>query len=639
MRLVVDVENTITKREKKNILDPFEPGLELVQVGMQNVDNPDETYLFTLNHKEDQDVGGSRAKNIQLILDNTTLLIMHNAQHDLMWLWESGFKYDGDIYDTMLAEYLLQRGQKEPISLEACAERRELNYQKQDTLKEYYKKGYNTNEIPLQELLFYLRSDLNITRELYLALEQDYSQPDSESLHKVRDITFRTCKALTRMYMSGIRVDRSALQEVRLEFEKEKAEIEDRLQRKTRELMGDTPINLNSPEQASQVIFSRRIHNKKEWADLFDYTETKKEFEEAIEANSSVIRKTKASTCPDCNGRGLVHKLRKDGTLYKLPTKCKDCDGRGYLLTKTKEVAGLCFSAPSKKWISANGFSTSKGNLESLMATATSNGMESALSFLTDLKRLSAISSYLSSFVDGINIYTKPNGFLHVNLTQSVTSTGRFSGRNPNMQNMPRGGTFPVKRVFISRWEGGQIMECDFAQLEFRVAAFLSQDSTAMQEIDTGFDVHSYTAKVISDAGQPTGRQEAKEHTFAPLFGATGYGRSKAVAAYYKHFTEKYEGVAAWHEELGDEAVRFEKITNKSGRQYAFPGVTRRANGSVSHFTMIKNYPVQGFATGDIVPVVLLEFERLLKPLQSCLVNTVHDSMVIDVHPDEVKKS
>ena len=636
MRLILDVENTITKREKKNILDPFEPGLELVQVGVQNVDNIDETHLFTLNHKETQDVGGTKAKNIQTVLDNTTLLIMHNAQHDLMWLWESGFKYDGDIYDTMLAEYLLQRGQKEPISLEACAERRQLNYQKQDTLKEYYKKGYNTNEIPLQELLFYLRSDLDITRELFLALDQDYSQPESESLHKVRDLTFRTCKALTRMYMSGIRVDRDALQEVRLEFEKEKTEIEDRLQRKTRDLMGDTPINLNSPEQASQVIFSRRVNNKKEWADLFDYTETQQEFREAIEANSSIIRKTKASTCPECNGRGLVHKLRKDGTLYKLPTKCKPCDSRGYLLTKTKEVAGLCFSAPSKKWISANGFSTSKGNLESLMATATSNGMESALDFLTDLKRLSAISSYLSSFVDGIDIYTKPNGFLHVNLTQSITSTGRFSGRNPNMQNMPRGGTFPVKRVFISRWEGGQIMECDFAQLEFRVAAFLSQDSTAMQEIDTGFDVHSYTAKVISDAGQPTARQAAKEHTFAPLFGATGYGRSKAVAAYYKHFNEKYTGVTKWHKKLGDEAMRFLKITNVSGRQYAFPDVTRRSNGNVSHFTMIKNYPVQGFATGDIVPVVLLEFEQLLKPLQSCLVNTVHDSMVIDVHPDEV---
>lgn len=638
MRLVLDVENTITKREKKNILDPFEPGLELVQVGVQNVDNVEETHLFTLNHKEDQDVGGSRAKNIQILLDHTTLLIMHNAQHDLMWLWESGFKYDGDIYDTMLAEYLLQRGQKEPISLEACAERRNLNYQKQDTLKEYYKKGYNTNEIPLQELLFYLRSDLDITRELFLALEQDYAKPEAESLHNVRNITFRTCKALTRMYMSGIRVDRTALQQVRLEFEKEKAEIEDRLQRKTRDLMGDTPINLNSPEQASQVIFSRRIHNKKEWADLFDYTETQQEFREAIEANSSIIRKTKASTCTNCNGGGKVWKTRKDGTLYKIPNMCKKCEGKGYILTQTKQVAGLCFSAPSKKWISANGFSTSKGNLESLMATATSNNMESALDFLTDLKRLSAISSYLSSFVDGIDIFTKPNGILHVNLTQSVTSTGRFSGRNPNMQNMPRGGTFPVKRVFISRWKGGQICECDFAQLEFRVAAFLSQDSTAMEEINTGFDVHSYTAKVISDAGQPTERQAAKEHTFAPLFGATGYGRPKPVAAYYEHFNQKYKGVAKWHKKLGDEAMRFLKITNVSGRQYAFPDVTRRSNGSVSHFTMIKNYPVQGFATGDIVPVVLLEFERLLEPLHSCLVNTVHDSMVIDVHPSEVEK-
>ena len=649
MRLVLDVENTITKRDGKNILDPFEPGLELVQVGVQNVDNVDETHLFTLNHNEDQDVGGSRVRNIQILLDNTTLLIMHNAQHDLMWLWESGFKYDGDIYDTMLAEYLLLRGQKDAISLEACAERRQLNYQKQDTLKEYYKKGYNTNEIPLQELLFYLRSDLNITRELYLALEQDYNSPEAESLHRVRDITFRTCKALTRMYMSGIRVDRTSLQKVRHEFEEEKAEIEDRLQRKTRELMGDTPINLNSPEQVSQVIFSRKPLSKAEWVNVFEYDDSgdykavahskcKDKFHKIVASNTRVLKKTKASTCSTCSGAGKKYKKRKDGTLYKIPNKCTDCDAKGYRLSETKETAGLMFNPPSKKWVSANGFSTSKGNLEMLMATATSNGMESAVSFLSDLKRLSAISSYLSSFVDGIDIFTKPNGILHVNLTQSVTSTGRFSGRNPNMQNMPRGGTFPVKRVFISRWEGGQIMECDFAQLEFRVAAFLSQDSTAMQEIETGFDVHSYTAKVISDAGQPTERQAAKEHTFAPLFGATGYGRPKAVAAYYEHFTKKYKGVAKWHKKLGDEAMRFLKITNVSGRQYAFPDVSRRESGSVTHFTMIKNYPVQGFATGDIVPVVLLEFEKLLEPLQSCLVNTVHDSMVIDVHPDEVQK-
>tara|TARA_R110001599_G_scaffold236174_1_gene435382 strand:- start:2154 stop:2906 length:753 start_codon:yes stop_codon:yes gene_type:complete len=203
------------------------------------------------------------------------------------------------------------------------------------------------------------------------------------------------------------------------------------------------------------------------------------------------------------------------------------------------------------------------------------------------------------------------------------------------MQNMPRGGTFPVKKVFVSRWENGKIMEADFAQLEFRTAAFLAQDETAIQEINTGFDVHSYTAQVITEAGQKTSRQDAKAHTFAPLFGATGYGRSKAEAAYYKLFVYKYKGIAAWHKKLGDEALRFNKITNVSGRQYAFPNVRRRDNGMPSHFTMIKNYPVQGFATGDIVPIVLNELHELLQPYNSVVVNSVHDSMVVDIHPDE----
>ena len=55
----------------------------------------------------------------------------------------------------------------------------------------------------------------------------------------------------------------------------------------------------------------------------------------------------------------------------------------------------------------------------------------------------------------------------------------------------------------------------------------------------------------------------------------------------------------------------------------------------MSHFTQIKNYPVQGFATGDIVPLALLHIDHLLQGKKSCIVNTVHDSIVIDVHPDE----
>jgi len=636
MRLVLDVENTTTKRNNKTHMDPFEPNNFLVQVGTKNVDVPSERHLLTFDHVEYTDRSGDNSRLLQTILDKTTLLIMHNAQHDLMWLWASGFKYDGEIYDTMLAEYILQRGQKQPLSLLACAERRNLTFQKDDTLKKYFKEGYNTNEIPLKELTHYLGCDIDTTGELFLAtLTEGFSKSESNGMDRIRDITFRVCKTLTRMYMSGFRVDRLALQVVRKEFEQEKTDIEGRLFKQIRELMGDTPVNLNSPEQVSQVIFSRKVIDKKEWVELFDFTKDATEFKNAVAANTKLLSKTIAFSCPVCNGEGSRYKKKKDGSNFKKASKCPDCLSRGYQLKKTNKLAGLGFSPPSKKWVSANGFSTGKDNLDILISIANTKRMTSAIEFLQDVKRLSAVTTYLSSFVEGISNYTKEDGFLHVGLTQHITSTGRFSGRNPNMQNMPRGGTFPVKRVFVSRWQGGHILEADFAQLEFRVAAYLSQDKTAMQEIATGFDVHSYTAKVISDAGQPTTRQVAKGHTFAPLFGASGYGRSRAEAAYYKHFNEKYQGIATWHKKLGNEAMRHGKITTPSGRQYAFPNVERRQNGTPTHFTMIKNYPVQGFATGDIVPVVLLEMDERLKPLQSCLVNTVHDSTVIDVHPKE----
>lgn len=636
MRLVLDVENSVTWRDGKIFNDPFEPENTLTQIGVVNADNHEELQIVTLDHDEAKDEDGLGKAFIQSLLDKTELLIMHNANHDLMWLWECGYNYDGAIWDTMLAEYILHRGVEKPLSLAAVAEERKLSEQKEDYLGKCIKQGINTNETDLHSLSLYLRADLLTTSELFHSQEREFQTPEANSMHNVRDITFETCRTLTRLRIHGFRVNIQELQRVREDYEKEKAEIEERLQEKVRELMGDTPINIGSPEQKSQVIFSRKPHDKRDWQGLFEFTSTAKEFKDAVRLNSSTVYRTKAYQCESCKGSGKTYKIRKSGERYAKPNKCKDCDARGFKLMETKQVAGLRFTAPSKEWTSANGFSTSKKHLEKLLVTAKNNNMADAINFLNDLMRHAAVSSYLSSFVNGIDTHRKhTTSYLHVQLTQSITHTGRFSGRNPNMQNMPRGGTFPIKRVFVSRWDNGKIIEADFAQLEFRTAAFLAQDKTAMEEIATGFDVHSYTAKVISDAGQPTTRQEAKEHTFAPLFGATGYGRTKAEATYYSHFIKKYKGIAAWHKKLGEEAIRFMKITNISGRQYAFPDVKRRDNGMPSHFTMIKNYPVQGFATGDVVPVVLNEMHKRLQPFSSCLVNTVHDSMVIDVHPDE----
>jgi len=638
MKIILDVENTTTKRDGKLHLDPFEPDNSLTLVGVLDWLEYD-SEIFVFDHKEKRITDDDSKERLQRVLDNTTLLIGHNLQYDLQWLWACGFKYQGQIFDTMLGEYILQRGQKQSVSLENCALRYDLDMKKSDTLKDYFRRGFQTDEIPLDELSEYLHQDLVVTKSLYWKLMEEYDKPEAKSLINVRDITNNVCKTLTRMYMNGFKIDKDALQEVRKDFEEELVGIEKRLQEQVKNLMGDTPINLNSPEQVSQVIYSRILCDKKKWAVAFDTVDGKEEFKQAVKDNSGMMVKTKASVCQTCNGKGKVFKTKKDGQPFAKPTRCPDCDTRGYRLAKLRHMAGLGFFPPSKEWVSANGFSTSKGNLENLINIAKTKGMTTAETFLTDLKRQSAVSSYLSAFVEGIGHYTKEDGFLHVTLTQHVTATGRFSGRNPNMQNMPRGGTFPVKKVFVSRWNNGKILEADFAQLEFRVAALLSQDKVAMEEVSTGFDVHSYTAQIISEAGQPTSRQEAKAHTFAPLYGATGYGRTKAEAEYYTHFLDKYKGIAKWHKKLGDEAINLGRIKIPSGRQYAFPDVERRASGTPTHFTMIKNYPVQGFATGDIVPIVLLEIEKRIDSnrLHSLLVNTVHDSVVLDVHPAEEK--
>ena len=632
MKLTLDVENNSTERGGKLHLDPFEPENSLVQVGM--LSDQGVCLTFPFDHKEHVS-GHDYSERVQMLLDEATVLICHNAVHDLLWLWESGFKYDGPVFDTMLAEYVLQCGVKQPLSLEACAERHELDTKKQDTLKEYFKRGYKTSEIPLDELTEYLVADLEATQQLANTQYAKLNTPEYSDLMGTVDLSNQVAVCLARIYQRGFKVDLDVLDEVGQEFQQERTELQQSLQQQVHQLMGDTPINLNSPEQLSWVIYSRKPKDKSVWANSTHPYMKDVQYRDAVRTQTQVVYKTKAVKCEACNGTGYIRKTKKNGEPFSKPNKCITCAASGFIYEKLPKVAGLKFNAPSAKWASANGFSTSKDNLKTLSSIARQKGMEEARQFLDTVIRLSAVETYLSSFVEGIKTYTKTDNRLHVRLLQHRTATGRFSGADPNMQNMPRGKTFPVKKVFISRWDGGQIMEADFAQLEFRVAAFLSQDPVAMEEVRNGFDVHSYTAKVITDAGQDTSRQDAKAHTFAPLYGATGFGRTPSEAAYYHHFNDKYQGIARWHEKLATEALTTKNIATPSGRKFSFPDVQRQENGRVSYFTQIKNYPVQSFATADIVPLALLHIDSLLAYAKSCIVNTVHDSIVIDVHPHE----
>lgn len=109
------------------------------------------------------------------------------------------------------------------------------------------------------------------------------------------------------------------------------------------------------------------------------------------------------------------------------------------------------------------------------------------------------------------------------------------------------------------------------------------------------------------------------------------------IRAYFQKFFDIYPGLKAYHEELKNTAVRYGKIRIFTGREYAFPYAKRNKWGSVSQSTQIVNYPVQGCATGDIVPCAFITLSKAMREqsFKSVPINTVHDSIVVDVYPGE----
>ena len=106
---------------------------------------------------------------------------------------------------------------------------------------------------------------------------------------------------------------------------------------------------------------------------------------------------------------------------------------------------------------------------------------------------------------------------------------------------------------------------------------------------------------------------------------------------YYSAFLKKYPDIKNWHEKLQDEAIRRKVVTLPTGRQYAFPKAERMPWGGSSFSTQIKNYPVQGFATADIVPLACIGIQELLEEhkTKSLLIKTVHAALWANVFPGE----
>ena len=461
------------------------------------------------------------------------------------------------------------------------------------------------------------------------------------SLVPTLKLSLEMTNTLSQIERNGLRINLDTLADIRKQYEEEMQELEDRLMQLARDAMGDTPINLSSPDDRSVLLYSRKVRDKKEWARTFNLGHemrgstmkpkqrvrmAEKEFRGTVRRMTDVVYKTKGQQCPKCSGEGRTRALRKDGTPGKAIRVCKPCGGSGVLYVPTGQVAGFKI-VPRSTWdTAAAGFRADKVTLEERLDELQGDARE----FVSAYTRYNALKTYINTFVEGMENNVDDHGFIHPEFMQCVTATGRLSSRNPNFQNMPRGNTFAIRKVVESRFTGGFILEGDYSQLEFRVAGFLARDGQAYIDVKDGTDVHSYTASIIGCT-----RQEAKAHTFKPLYG--GVTGTDDQQRYYRAFKEKYEGVTEWHKELQKEAVRKKVITLPSGRQYAFPTAKWTEWGTATNRTAICNYPVQGFATADLLPAALVRLDKMMRRrnLNSVICNTVHDSIVLDVHPDE----
>ena len=446
---------------------------------------------------------------------------------------------------------------------------------------------------------------------------------------------------LARMEQNGLKINLDTLEQIREEYQREMDELEIRLDDLARHAMGDTPVNLSSPDDRSVLLYSRKVKDKRTWSNVFNLghemrgntmkpkmrTRMKRgEFKSAVKNMTEVVYKTRGSQCAGCVGFGKVRPVNKNGKPSKILRVCKSCGGAGVIYMPTREVAGFKLLPRDPMDTASAGFKTDRTTLENRRAELSGEALE----FVTAYTRYSALRTYLNTFVEGMKNNVDDKDFIHPEFMQCITATGRLSSRNPNFQNMPRGNTFAIRKVVESRFPDGFILEGDYSQLEFRVAGFLAKDSQAYKDVEDGTDVHSYTASVIGCS-----RQEAKAHTFKPLYG--GVTGTDDQQRYYRAFKDKYKGVTEWHKELQKEAVGKKEITLPSGRQYAFPSARWTEWGTATNRTAICNYPVQGFATADLLPMALVQLDKMMRwrKMKSVICNTVHDSIVLDVHPDE----
>lgn len=255
-----------------------------------------------------------------------------------------------------------------------------------------------------------------------------------------------------------------------------------------------------------------------------------------------------------------------------------------------------------------------------------------------------------STYIDGMLPLIAPSdGKIHAHFNQTVTTTGRISCTEPNLQNIPIRQELgrKLRRAFIPE-EGCVLVGADYSQIELRVLAHMAEDPVLIQAFNDGEDIHRTTAANVlgipEDEITMEQRSRAKAVNFGVIYGMSAFGLSsnlhitrKEADQYIKAYFEKHSSVKSFM----DEQVEF---CRENGYVMTMMGRKRHINEIKASNYMVRqvgerlamNTPIQGTAA-DIIKLAMIKVYHALKDagLKSKLILQVHDELIINTYEDE----
>ncbi len=260
------------------------------------------------------------------------------------------------------------------------------------------------------------------------------------------------------------------------------------------------------------------------------------------------------------------------------------------------------------------------------------------------------ITKLNSTYIDGLRKLIDSSGTVHTEFRQTLTTTGRLSSVEPNLQNIPvREEDGKVLRsLFVAR-DGFTLVSADYSQIELRIMAHYSGDPTMIKAYREGADIHAYTAAQVFgvplEKVTPDMRRTAKTVNFGIIYGISEFGLasnlkiSKSEAKkYIDNYFKRFSGVREYLDRCVEQAKKDGYVTTLLGRRRKIPELF-----SSVYFTRqfgeraAMNMPLQGTAA-DIIKIAMLNVSKALEGMKSRLILQVHDELIVETAEDEIER-